>query len=169
MRITNGLRQGLQWWEQQWGQRNSITLNISEHARLVTHAPFETGASFSGFGARLGFDVMAGVWPGLGQKLWVNELELAAVALAVGTFGEKLRGCKVLVKCDNTATVGAINSGTSRSRVMMVALRRLASLCLSKGIALRAVHLPGVRAGAGRRSRDSAGIAFIRAGSAGSV
>jgi len=71
----------------------------------------------------------------------MNELELAAVVIAIDTFGDHLQGQKVVVYCDNTATVCAINNGTSRSKVLMVALRRLASLCLQKGIALRAKHL----------------------------
>ena len=53
--------------------------------------------------------------------------------------------CKqILVFCDNEGTISAINSGTSKSPLMVQLLRHLILSCMKGNFIFRAKHLPGV-------------------------
>ena len=99
----------------------------------------------------------AGVW----QDTWwhydfteaVDELlennisckELFAVVTHCATFGPRLAGANILLFCDNSASVDAINFMKAPSRVLMSLVRELFFLCAQFSFQIRAQHIPGVK------------------------
>ena len=73
----------------------------------------------------------------------INWRELLGVLRVVETWGERLRGCVVLIEADNTAAVGAATKGTSSSEDMQELVRRLVELSEEYSIELRVCHTPG--------------------------
>lgn len=73
----------------------------------------------------------------------INCKELLSVLLAARRWGCLWRGKRVRVKCDNAASVFAINKGSSRSPLFMSMLRELFWLGITYDFLLTAVHVKG--------------------------
>lgn len=117
-----------------------------------------TDASLSGWGA-----VLDRVVPARGfhaprlRRAQINVLELATVRLALESLVGflKSRESWVLVKSDTAVTVGAVNAMASRSVPLMNELRELHLLCATRGLTIRAEHMPSaVNVFADRLSRE---------------
>ena len=79
-----------------------------------------------------------------GKKLHVNFLELKAVSLALKSFEHLCRDQIVLIATHNTTVVSYINKeGGMRSGSLCALLWRILTWCHSRGIVLRARHIPG--------------------------
>jgi hypothetical protein len=74
----------------------------------------------------------------------INQLELAAVVIALMRWGPTLAGTHVRIRSDNMATVAAVNKSTSRSPTLMPWVRELFWLGVKYDITLSCVHIPGV-------------------------
>ena len=81
-------------------------------------------------------------WPGTSEQ-HINFQETLALEPAVARVGHKWRGHTVFVHCDNQATVGIINKGSSRNTVVMDSLRRIFWWSTMFDFRLRAVYIPG--------------------------
>ena len=77
----------------------------------------------------------------LSQNLHINALELLVVTVAVKLWADQLRGQKVTIYCDNTASVAVINSGSSRDEFMQACLRELVYYSALHDFQIRAEHL----------------------------
>ena len=77
------------------------------------------------------------------KELHINALELMALVVAVSMWADQLRGKRVTVLCDNTATVWVINTGKTRDRVMQGLLRELCYITATYEFELFAQHIPG--------------------------
>ena len=73
----------------------------------------------------------------------INFRELLGVLRLVERWGERLRGCTLLIDIDNTAAVGATSGLYSRSEDMQELVRRLHALASLHHLTLRPVHTPG--------------------------
>ena len=73
----------------------------------------------------------------------INELELKTVLVAAERWGPLWKGKHVRVFSDNTATVSALNKGTSRGKGLLEICQRLFWCSVEHGFRLTAVHLPG--------------------------
>ena len=73
----------------------------------------------------------------------INALELLTVLVAVRRWGPLWAGKHIRIKCDNSATVQAINKGSSRSPLFMCCIREMFWLSVRFGFRLTAVHIPG--------------------------
>lgn len=71
--------------------------------------------------------------------------ELFAVVTQCATFGRQLQGKTILLFCDNSASVEAVNSLAVHSPTMMKLVRELFYLCATYSIQVKARHLPGVK------------------------
>jgi hypothetical protein len=78
------------------------------------------------------------------QELHINALEFLTVVVAVKLWGCLWKGKKILIYCDNLATVISLNSGRSRDGFLQSCLREVAFLAACGEFVVRAVHLPGV-------------------------
>ncbi|XP_073721072.1 uncharacterized protein [Misgurnus anguillicaudatus] len=115
------------------------TLGATCRRRLLT-----TDASLTGWGAILDGRPAQGEWEGHQLSWHINCLELMAVFLALKYFLPQLRGCHVLVRVDNTATVSYINhQGGLRSRNLNRLARQIFLWAQDKILSLRAVYIPG--------------------------
>jgi hypothetical protein len=56
-------------------------------------------------------------------KLHINALELFSTVVAVHIWGGTFQGKKILIFCDNEASVKVINSGSSKDAFMQDCLR----------------------------------------------
>jgi hypothetical protein len=74
-------------------------------------------------------------------ELTINEAELVALNFAMETFGEKLRGCHVVFRCDNMACVSNIKSMSSKQPVRNTLLRRLYGIAAYYGIDISSTYI----------------------------
>ena len=114
----------------------------------ITRPPHQvelfTDASTDGWGAHAGSLTASGTWPPSMRLLHINILELEAVVLALRRFGPSLAGGDILLSTDNTTVAAYVNrQGGARSRPLSRRTERLLLWCESRGISLRARHVPG--------------------------
>jgi hypothetical protein len=79
-----------------------------------------------------------------GDGLTISVLELCGIVIAAISWGQKWRGKRITVRCDNTAAVAAINTGFCQNELMMELVRELWYTCCTHLFELRAVHVAGV-------------------------
>jgi hypothetical protein len=107
---------------------------------------FATDASLVGGGAHYLADWMYCSWdvdyPSF-SKEHINVLELLTVLHAIKRWGHLWAGLKILVRTDNTATMSALNKGTSRSRAMMPIVRDIFWNCVEFDCLIVSTHLAG--------------------------
>ena len=75
--------------------------------------------------------------------LHINELEAFSVVLAVKRWAPFWQNRRVIINCDNAATVGCINKCSSRNSILMSFLRELFWLSATYNFQLVAKHVPG--------------------------
>ena len=73
----------------------------------------------------------------------INCLELLAIVVAVKIWGFHFKGKKILIFCDNEASVQVINSGSSRDSFMQNCLRELCYIQAVFQFDIRAKHIFG--------------------------
>ncbi len=84
--------------------------------------------------------------PNLGKCWSINELELAAVAVALETFGERLHCRSVVIHTDNTTTESALETGRASSPLLLRLLRGIHALAVRYDFRIHlATHLAGAR------------------------
>lgn len=82
----------------------------------------------------------------LGSSWSINELELAAVVIALETFGERLGGMSVVIHTDNTTTESALETGRASNPVLLRLLRGAHALAVRFDFRIRlATHIAGAR------------------------
>ncbi|GLC37339.1 hypothetical protein PLESTM_000570700 [Pleodorina starrii] len=102
-----------------------------------------TDASGRGFGAAWEAAEVQGWWSEGQRGLHIAWLELSAVLRALQSWGPQLASKRVLVRCDNTQAVAAINRGASRLPDSRAISRQIAELAVRHGFELRAEHISG--------------------------
>jgi hypothetical protein len=112
---------------------------------LPTHC-FASDASLVGGGAHYMSDWFYTSWESdypVQSKEHINVLELLTVFHAIKRWGHLWAGKKMLIRTDNTATMSALNKGTSRSRAMMPIVRNIFWLCIKFECTVVSTHLAG--------------------------
>lgn len=122
----------------------TLELVRGEFADAQSGAVVFTDASGAGFGAAWEGAELQGVFTPEQQQSHIAWLELTAVVLALQAWAPRLQGRKVLVRCDNTQAVAAVNHGSTRVREGRSLCRQLAELAIRAGFELRAEHIAGV-------------------------
>lgn len=104
-----------------------------------------TDASSSGWGATVSLAngshlTVSGPWLSrtFRQRHHITIKETASAALALHAFAPQLANQRVLLLCDNAATVHILNSGTSRNSTIMEHVRQVYDFCARHNIILRA-------------------------------
>lgn len=83
--------------------------------------------------------------PGIVDKdLSISELELLAIVVCLKLWHNKLIGKKVMIFCDNMASVMVLNRGASRNCYMQACLREVCWLAAHSQFEIRARHISGV-------------------------
>eukprot|EP00198_Chlamydomonas_reinhardtii_P001834 XP_001691170.1 predicted protein [Chlamydomonas reinhardtii] len=146
----------LQWWwevlradSSVWdGARQCTVAELElvrgEFADAQSGAVIFTDASGAGFGAAWEEAELQGVFSAQQRQSHIAWLELTAVVRALQTWAPRLKGRRVLVRCDNTQAVAAVNHGSTRVKEGRSLCRQLAELAMQAGFEVRAEHIAGV-------------------------
>jgi hypothetical protein len=102
-------------------------------------------ACLDGFGALFGKQYFHSNFPSFitDDHLHINCLELLVVVVAVKIWGMILKGKKLLIFCDNEASVTVINSGSTKDSFMQNCLRVLFFVEATYAFKIRAKHIAG--------------------------
>ena len=103
-------------------------------------------ASLSGWGCWASDGKEAyGAWSSSEAELHINVLELKAVMFGFQCFFRSTYNCSVLIHSDSCTVVSYINKqGGTTSRSLCDLAMELWEFCVSRGVMISAVHLPGV-------------------------
>ena len=74
----------------------------------------------------------------------INHFECWAILIALRVWGSKCARKNCLIFCDNLNTVLALNSGSSRDKIMQRLLRNIHWECVHSDMIIRSVHIAGV-------------------------
>lgn len=97
-----------------------------------------------GWGLVYGDKWAYGEWPALWKEYDINIRELYPISLAMGLFGESLKGQRILFCTDNQAVAYSVRKQTSRSPVMMRLLRGMIVNAIKFNFCFSAKWIPGV-------------------------
>ena len=142
LRISGEILQDIKWWHNFMSTFNGKSL-------LLKNMPITsvvTDACKSGAGGVFQNDWFYVNWEEdypFATSMHINELEAFSVALAVKRWAPLWRNRRVIVNCDNAATVSCINKCTSKNAILMTFLRELFWLSAKHNFHLVARHLPG--------------------------
>lgn len=75
------------------------------------------------------------------EDVFIHELESVAVLLGVRAFAHKCKGRRLLVRCDNEATVSVINTGRSHKTFTQACMRELHFWCARADCQIYAVFI----------------------------
>ena len=77
------------------------------------------------------------------EDVSISELECFAVILALRVWGEILTGRRLVLKCDNEATVHVVNSGRARNQFTQACLREILFWCAKWQLQIFVQHVSG--------------------------
>lgn len=143
-RISNEFRKDLLWWRRFLETYNGVSI-IPDRLWSCPDDIFASDACLSGCGAVCGLEYFHCTFPaGIVQRdMHINALELLVILVSVKLWCAKWAGKRIVIKCDNAATVSVINSGRCRDASMLSLLRELSYHAAVLEFQLRAVHIPG--------------------------
>ncbi len=76
--------------------------------------------------------------------MYINGLEFLTIVVACKMWGDKWAGKRIVVQCDNEASVWVINTRKTRDDFMQSSMRELAFITARQEFEVKAVHVPGV-------------------------
>ena len=104
----------------------------------------ETDSSGSfGCGAMFLSEFFAVQWPSGMHSSNLARLELYPIVLAVAVWGTRMANQRLLIFCDNEATVHILRNLKAEDRMTRELVRHFALVCLRYNIVYRANHVPG--------------------------
>ena len=142
--LSLGFRQDLRFFLDLLPRFNGI--RIIDKKELSYQAEIELDACLTGCGATIGSEYYSEVFPQsvLDERHIIAHLEMLNVVVAVKVWGERWRGSRVRVDCDNMVVCLALQSGRSRDAYLQHCTREVFLWVASNDIELVAVHRPGV-------------------------
>lgn len=144
VRLSDDFHRDLAWWRRFLPQYNGVSYLYST-PWSAPDAVFSTDACLSGCGGISDHEFFHCEFPPsvMSRGLDINGLELLTVVIACKLWGHRWSRLRILVYCDNQATVAVINSHKSRNSFLNDCLRELWLLAAIHDFELRAVHLEG--------------------------
>ena len=141
VRITEGARGDASMWLKFLAAYNGVTPMLEAEWEDSTVVEFFSDASSTGYGAYFGGEWFGGKWEQGVEALPIAVLELFAVALALLTWGEKLRNRKLLIWCDNQCVTNIIAKQSSRCSKLSFLLRELTLACLNFNVLVKTRYI----------------------------
>ena len=166
--LSTAMLSDLRWWATFMEEWNGASLLQEFGQRQVSHKCWTDASGSFGCGAVWGVEWLQVEWPtaymvrdrALREES-ITLKELVPVVLACAVWGRQWSDCMVVVHCDNEGAVAAINSGYSRVAPIMHLLRCLFFIRARRGVAVKAVHIPGrLNTVADAISRDNLAMLF---------
>ncbi len=144
-RITREAKKDIKWWRMFLRKYNGVSI-IGDATWSNPDAVFATDACLSGCGGFSDGEYFHEEFPDFvaNQNAHINTLELLTVVVACKLWGKLWQGKRILIRCDNEATVTVINSGRCRDEEMLSLLRELSFQAAIGEFEVKAVHIAGV-------------------------
>ncbi len=143
VRINKEARADLEWWRCFLENWNGTALMFA-CTQMELDITLTSDASGNwGCGAYLGNEWFMLHWSKSFEKVHITVKELAPIVLAAMIWGQSWKGKTVRARCDNTAVVAIVNSGTSKNPHAMNLARCLSFLAATYEFRMSAVHLRG--------------------------
>lgn len=141
VRLNGSFRADVRWWidfSSSWNGR-AIMLDpvVIDSRRLVSDA------SDVACGAIFDSHFIIRMQDSLTRHWHINDRELLGVYLAAQTWGHMWENRHVVISCDNSTAVAAVNKGSSKSPVIMRMLRDLFWISAKFNFHLTAKYIPG--------------------------
>ena len=142
--VTMEMRNDILWWLQFLDLYNGASVIPELYWREDTLS-FSTDACLTGCGGLAFGEYFHTKFPDfiLSQDLPIPALELLAITIAIKIWAQKLQGLRLVVHCDNDASVQAINHKHSYNIFMQHCLRELWLYRSLYNISLHSKHIPG--------------------------
>ncbi|CAC5365433.1 unnamed protein product [Mytilus coruscus] len=142
LRMSGEILQDIKWWHDFMSTSNGKSFFLAK----VPITSVVTDACKSGAGGFYHSDWFYVNWVEdypFATQLHINDIEAFSVALAVKRWAQNWRGKRIIVYCDNAATVSCINKCTSKNAILMSFLRKLFWLSATYNFHIIAKHVPG--------------------------
>lgn len=141
--VTAEFRKDISWWSRFMHRFNGIR-DMPPSVWSLPDQYLATDACSSGVGGICMGEFFHAPLPPEEQFDWhINELELAAIMVAIKLWSHKLKGIRVTVYCDNSASVSVLNTLKSNSSRLLQLTREIAFWCAEGQTEIKAVHLAG--------------------------
>ena len=143
--IPSPVREDISWWQEFAPKFNGVSL-ITDKWWSKPDEVVSTDSCLDGGGTYFEGNFCHWKYPSavLRQNWNINQLECLMLVMACKLWAPRLRRKKLVILCDNQISVLAVNSSSSRDKVIQACLRELHSLMGIHSFELHTVFLPGV-------------------------
>lgn len=144
IRIDPEIIKDLEWWEKYLPIYNGVSMMpVANWGR--PDEVLATDACLVGCGGLAEGDFFHASFPEFirAQQLHINALELLTIVVALKLWSSRFTGKRILVYCDDAASVQVLNTGSSRDSFSQACLREVSFRAACFEFELKAVHLPG--------------------------
>ena len=145
--LEGGAQKDISWWETVLLQRERFSMSLQHsELRLPHHHDLYTDSCLVACGA-----VFRDCWFSLRFPKCMRDIstdiavkELAALTLAIVTWGKELAKRRLLIHCDNMAVNEVMRTGTSKNPVLMSLMRFLSLKCISLDLTVHTSYIRSV-------------------------
>lgn len=139
------VKKDILWWKKFLPLYNGVSMMLIEEWSKPDEI-FSSDACMTGCGGMFKEHFFHVEFPDaiVNEQLHINALEMLTVVVCLKLWGTKLRGKRIIIKCDNQVTVTVINTGRSRNQFLQSCLREICFVAAINEFELRAVHIAGV-------------------------
>lgn len=145
VRLPNFVRKDLLWWSEFLVTYNGVSMMMVESWSCPDEV-VACDACLTGCGGISAGEFFHCIFPEFiqCQSLSINCLEMLGVIICLKLWGDKLKGKRILLNCDNKVSVTVINSGRTRNNFLQACLREICFLAAMHEFDVRAEHIEGV-------------------------
>ncbi len=143
--ISEDFHKDISWWRTFMRQYNGVSIMMLDDWSCPDEV-LATDACLEGGGAWCEGEYWHKQFPSfiLDQSLHINALELLVIVVSIKVWKNKLRGKRLLINCDNSASVEVLNKGKTRDPFLQACLREIEFVAGLGEYEIRARHIPGV-------------------------
>ena len=143
--ISQDFHKDIIWWRKFMRQYNGVSMMLLDDWSSPDEV-LATDACLEGGGAWCEGEYWHNQFPPfiLEQGLHINALELLVIVVSIKVWKRKLRGRRLLINCDNSASVEVLNKGKTRDPFLQACLREIEFVAGQGEYEIRARHIPGV-------------------------
>ena len=145
--LPEGFRNDLFWWQKFLPLYNGISM-MSPELWSCPDSVFASDACLSGCGAFIpeSKEYFHMTFPDfiVELDLHINDLEFLAIIVSCKLWGVLWKGKRILINCDNKATVDVINNLKTGDHFMQSCLRELFHICAKFDFEVRSCHISGI-------------------------
>ena len=143
--LSKQVKEDMNLWVSFLNNWNGRSFFLSKQVTSSADLDFATDASGSiGYGSFFDGAWFAAKWA-THQRLWsMATKELFPIMVSTMLWGSRWRNLRILVLCDNEATVKLLNKGYTSCEPAATMLRKIVFQCMTHNFKLTAQHIPGV-------------------------